>query len=271
MPTAVAERSFLALPPSFVDEAALTTADEMLDSASDIVIDARRTRDVDAVGAATLGLYREHARVVGAKFALIAPAAGYACATLDEFLRGHRRCDASDARRQVIVPATTIGDRRELREVADRVGDVLATGFGRTAHVARIAVSTLTDNALRHGGGPESPVVAVGVTDRTVEVCVRDRGIEFEACADLRQELVRRIQLPAEATEAEPGSPIGIAWLAALIQSRDLDGRLTFAAGNGRLSFRDRRWCCHRADASPGFAAIAQLPADDSRANGSGA
>jgi hypothetical protein len=257
--TAVAQRSLLAVPPEFSGEAALADSGELLAAAADSVIDARRLSALDAVGAATLGLSIERARVSGDEVVLLPPRSRLVAPAFQAFLLRRAVEVAADTVPLVVAPATPIVDRAELRAVTARVGEALAprgAGFG---DVAQITVATLVDNALRHGGGREAPVVAVALTSGTLEICVRDLGVEIAACPDVRRELVRRIQLPAQAHDALPGSPVGIAWLAELIERRRLDATLTFAAGDGRLSFHDGSWRCHLARPAPGFTATARL------------
>ena len=258
MTTAVVQRSLLAVSPEFSGESALAGSADLL-AAAGSVIDARRLRTLDTVGAATLGLAIERARVAGDEVVLLPPRSRVIAPAFDAFLLRRAVEAAADAVPSVIVPATPIGDRGELRALTALVGEALAPRAGGFGHVAQITVATLVDNALRHGGGPEAPVLAVALSDGTLEICVRDLGAQIAACTEVRRELVRRIQLPAQTHQASPGSPVGIAWLAELIERRRLEGTLSFAAGEGRLSFRGGSWRCHLAGPALGFTATARL------------
>jgi hypothetical protein len=70
--TAVVHRSLLAVSSEFSGEAALAGFADLL-AAAYSVIDARRLRALDAVGAATLGLSIERARVAGDEVILLPP------------------------------------------------------------------------------------------------------------------------------------------------------------------------------------------------------
>jgi anti-sigma regulatory factor (Ser/Thr protein kinase) len=256
--TTVAQRSLLAVPPNFSGEGALAGGRALLEADTHAVIDARRLRDLDAVGAATFGLSIERAHVAGDDLLLLPPRSRVVTQALESLLSVRRDKAAPGASSTVVVPATAIADRADLRTVAASVGDSLAPLSADIAHVAQITVATLVDNALRHGGGPAAPVLVVAIDD-AVAICVRDLGGKIADCADVRRELVRRIQLPAQAHGAAPGSPVGIAWLAELIERRDLPATLTFAAGEGRLTYQAGSWRCHSARFATGFTASARL------------
>lgn len=260
--TAVAQQTSISLPRHFAGEEALARSEELLATRAGGIVDASRVMALDAVGAATLGLCAERARVTGDELTIVPPRSRELSGYLDGLVR---RSGGSDVPAdlvgggEIIIPARRVGDRQELRSYVTRVGDVLAARGKGVAQVIQIAVATLVDNSLRHGSGPEAPALAVALRGRTIEICVRDLGSSITTSSDARSELVRRIQLPAEAGQAPPGSPVGIAWLATLIERRELDAALAFASGDGRLSYEKNSWRCHLAAPTPGFTAMAQV------------
>lgn len=235
------------LPSSCLEQTAIEL--QRTGTAGDYVIDARRLDTFDAVTAATLGMWRLEAESSGHRLELIQP--------LDPKVRRQLRGALGfGPSRSFLLPARGVRSNTCAAEMAE---EVCARLEGRVpnaiATAATAAAATLADNAATHAVGAY-PVTAAEITLSRITICVRDLGVSVSNREDARMELRKRIQLPAQTNSAPPGAPAGIAWVAYLIETHNLDAELVFASGSGRLRFSNTGWHCQRGPVIDGFVAI---------------
>jgi anti-sigma regulatory factor (Ser/Thr protein kinase) len=158
-----------------------------------------------------------------------------------------------------VVGPLEIRSRAAFVEAIERLGVKLG-GPPASIRLVQIAFSTLVDNALVHAGPAATPVVSVDAADSVLRISCRDEGSVFSEVDDPRDELRRRIEIPAEDSGAGPGAPAGIGWLARLLGSQCVGAELVFRAGHGQISWRDGVWVCRENEPMAGFLAVAKIP-----------